>query len=449
MTTQKVVETPSSPSSMGEIGLGGVPEAIKFDGKALHIPDVQPEDLNKMLKADGEIGGIYRILTTPLRGAKIEVQEAHGRGKTEANFIREVLLSPYAEGGMIIPLETVIATILRKLVDGWSPHEIVWEVRDGYVRVDKIDHRPVHSIEPILDEKNNLAGYEQDLSKVDKAKVGLGSSKVRIREDKIMHFVNAPEWNPIFGRSAFIQAYYHFEKKHKLYYISHIAAQINALRLRRIKVPKDKEDQIQKYTDLVAKLGFNTTIALPEDIELELLETGNQFLDILPLIQHHDSQASKSLLAQVIDLGVEGRTGSFNLSDTHLDVFIANLELMGNYIARVFNSVLIPKLIDWNFGTGNYPKVQFRPFDRLVKNQLFEVYTRIVGAANLNASPEFLLAIEKEIANTTGLNIEYEAIEENIKVFFREKALAQAQSGSDSSSGAGDPDTRDRSSRTD
>ena len=273
----------------------------------------------------------------------------------------------------------------------------------------------------------------------------IADRKVRIRQDKIMHFVNGPEWNSIFGRSSFIQAFYHYEKKHKLYYIAHIAAQINALRLRVLRTPQDLEKNIPKYLDLVSKLGFNSTINLPKDVDLELLDIGNNFPDVLPLIQHHDTQAAKSLLAQVIDVGVEGRTGSFNLSDTHFDIFIVNLELMGDYIASVFNSVIIPKLIDWNFGTGNYPRVKFSPFDRQIKQLLFEVYKRIIGAANLNVTPEFILETEQEVAKTLGLNLDYADLEKYVGIF--EEKMSQVGTGSESSSGTGDPDDRDRSTR--
>ena len=68
---------------------------------------------------------------------------------------------------MVTPLGTVISTILRMLIDGWSPHEIVWNIRNGFVRVDKIDYRPVSTITPILDNENNLVSYEQDLAKID------------------------------------------------------------------------------------------------------------------------------------------------------------------------------------------------------------------------------------------------------------------------------------------
>ena len=452
MPKQEVI-TPTEPI-IGVTGMAEVPDSISYNKRLIHTPEILPEDLSKMMKIDGEISGLFRILSTPLRGAELEVMSPHSRANRETNFITEVLTAPYADGGMTIPLQTVMATIMRMLIDGWSPHEIVWEIKNQEVRVEKIEYRPVHSIEPQVDSRNNLSGYVQHLNRVRKDFDGISelNETADIDVSKIMHFVNAPEWNYIFGRSIFIQAFYHFEKKHKLYYISHIAAQINALRLRVLRLPAALEGEMDKYLEMVAKLGFNSTISLPEGAEIELLDVGDNFPDVMPLIQHHDTQAAKSVLAQVIDLGVEGRTGSFNLSDTHLDVFIVNLELMAKYVANVFNTVLIPKLIDWNFGTGNYPKVQFQPFDRLVKAQLFDIYKRMSASTTLNASPEFLTEIEKSVAKATGLNVPYDEIETTVTEMFRKKGEAQVKAltqtaGSESSSGTGDPDTRDRTTR--
>ena len=441
MTSPQITETPGEPQ-LGQVGLVDFPDAVNFNGGLMPVPLAKPEDINKMIRIDGQVGGLYRILTIPLRGSVIEVQRRNDRSKSEANFIEEVLTEPYRNGGMVTPLGTVIATILRMLIDGWAPHEIVWEVREGSVRVDKIDYRPINTITPKLDNRNNLDRYEQDLSKIDIRNVT--KKPVTIDSSKIMHFVNGPEWNAIFGRSLFLQAFYHYEKKHKLYYISHIAAQINALRLRVLKVPEAKKKLLPKLLELVSKLGFNSTISIPDDVLLELLDTGNNFPDVLPIIQHHDSAAAKSVLAQVLDVGIEGRTGSFNLSDTHFDIFIENLKLMGDYIAGVFNAVLIPKLIDWNFGTGNYPKVVFHPFDRQIKTLLFEVFSKIASSANINVTPEFILEMEQTVAKSIGLNLGYDDMEKYISIL--EEKMKQPPKD-ESGSGTGDSDTRDRSTR--
>ena len=438
---------PNQPPPLGQAGLSALDKAIQYGDAVIEVPDIKPEDLNKMMRADGEIGSLYRILTTPVRGASIEIEPAHGRGGREAEFIERVLFNAYPEGGMRIPFKTVVATIMRMIINGWSPHEIVWDIRDGYVRVDKIEYRPVHTIQPVLDENRNLIAYDQDVSRLDpnfyrrRRDTESTTGKVRIAPEKVLHFVNGPEWNYIFGRSIFTHAYYHFEKKHKLYYISHIAAQINALRLRLVEIPDQYKSIEQEILDKVGKLGFNTTISVPEGVVVHILETGNNYTDLLPLIQHHDAQMAKSVLAQVVDVGVEGRTGSFNLSDTHFDIFIENLGLMAEYIADVINTVLIPKLIEWNFGTNAYPKIKFSPFDRQVKKQLFELFNRIATAPALNVTPNFLLDVEQSIAETLNMDVDYQD-REAMKEVFMEKVRA------DPPASQGGPDNRARS-RTD
>ena len=417
MVSKNIAETPSKPN-VRVIGLPDYPNAVQYAGKGIvHVPEISSENLAKMMKFDGQVGGLYRILITPLRGAKVEVERPNKRANRETNFINEVLQNTYNDGGMTIPMQTVMSTIMRMLIDGWSPHEIVWDIRNGEVRVHKIDYRPTKSIRVVLDEKKEIDGYIQDFGMLDITRREGNTKKVEIPADKIMHFVNGGEWNPIYGRSLFTQAYFHFEKKHKLYYISHVAAQISALKMRVLRSPTDDDKDIDYYVGLVSKLGFNTTINLPSDWEFELHDTKNNFPDILPYIQHHDAQMSKSVLAQVLDVGVEGRTGSFNLSDTHFDIFIANLELMADYISAIFNTFLIPKLIDWNFGTGYYPKVKFRPFDRQIKARMFTIFQEMVKADKVNATPEFMFEIEQKIAESMGLDIPYAEMEDRITVF--------------------------------
>lgn len=409
-TVSEKVISPSAPT-MGEVGRSSVPDAMQAQNTLVNLPRIMPSKIDAMYQSDGEVAGLYRIITTPLRGAKIRVHPKHQRGKREANFIEEIFRNAPHDGGMRTPFNVVMATILRKIMDGYSPHEIIWKIEKGFVRIDKLAHRPINTITKIkVNDQVEIENYVQNVSTR-----GIGGNEVDIPSDKVLHFVFQPEFNPIFGRSMFTQAYYHYEKKHKLYYISHIAAQIRALRLRILRAQETDPDKVKEVLDMVAKLGFNSTINLPEGYELEFPDTGSgESLDVLPLIQHHDAQMAKSILAQVLDVGVEGRTGSFNLSETHLDIFITNLEMIAEGIASVFNTTLIPKLIDWNFGTGNYPKIQFVPFDRDVKKALANLFFKLSIAKNLNVTPQFRLQLEKQVAEDIGFDLDYEVIEKSL-----------------------------------
>ena len=405
VVSNKVI-SPSTPT-MGEFGRSSIPSVMQVTNTLIDNPRIPAFKIDAMYASDGEVAGLYRIITTPLRGADIRIHPKNKKAKREANFIEEIFTNSPNDGGMRTSLNLVMATILRQIMDGYSPHEIVWKIEKGFIRIDKLAHRPINTITKIkINDQTEIEGYVQNIA---------GSQEVTIPADKILHFVFQPEFNPVFGRSMFTQAYYHFEKKHKLYYISHIAAQIRALRLRILKAPdQESEDKIKIVLDMVAKLGFNSTIILPDGYELDMPDISGDGPDVLPLIQHHDAQMAKSILAQVLDVGVEGRTGSFNLSETHLDIFITNLELIASSIEDVFNNTLIPKLIDWNFGTGNYPKIEFVPFDRDAKKSLAALFMKLAIAKNLNVTPQFRLEVEKRVAAGLGLDLEYDDIEKSL-----------------------------------
>ena len=399
------IDTVKDEPTLGELGKASVPESIQLQDTLMHVPDIDPEKMHNMFKTDGQVVGLWRMLTTPIRSSNIRVMRPvtrigapNNRANREYNFISELFI----EDKMRTPMATVLSTALRMLIDGWSPHEIVWVIEDGLVNVDKVAYRQPKTITVKVNKNGEIENYLQ--------KTGMDAG-VNIPTDKVLHFVFGSEWNPIFGRSMFLQAFYHYEKKHKLYYIAHIAAQINALRLRLLRSEGTKtKEEIDKVVAAVSRLGFNSTINMPQGYELDFPDIGNNDMDLLPLIQHHDVQMSKAVLSQVIDIGVEGQTGSFNLSDTHLDIFIINLELIAHYISRVFNKGVIPKLIDWNFGTGLYPKIEFLPFDREDRKFIANLFTRIAASRNVNVTPEFRLEMEKNISEMLNFDIDYDAI---------------------------------------
>lgn len=422
MVSVHVVDTPKEPV-IGAIGKSSIPEVMQLLGRdsvfLQHKPTITADSLDRMFKTDGEVSGLYRLVTTPLKKAELRVHPKHNKAKREANDVHDMLTSSPEEGGMLTPITQVVSTALRMLVDGWAGHEIVWNIRNQKVVVDKVAYLPSNTVTVEIDKNSNIMRYNQkplDFSFGKNIQMAESDINIWAKDRKIMHFVFGNEWNPVYGRSMFLQSYYHFEKKHKLYYIAHMAAQIRALRLRILRAPQDENiDKLNAVVEVVSKLGFNSTMSLPDGYELEFPDIGGETVDVLPMIQHHDTQMAKSVLAQVMDVGTEGKTGSFNLSDTHFDIFITNLGLIGNYIASVINTYLIPPFIDWNYGTGNYPKVEFLPFDRDVRREMAALFTRLVGAKSLNVSPEFMIEMEKIVAEAQGLDIDFEAVEKRMK----------------------------------
>ena len=405
MTTKKFSEPRPVLSELGKPNLDD--GSFVFNNKLLNNPQVNVKDMHNMFKIDGQVSGLWRLLTTPLRSSKMKITRPNSRAKRETKFIEEVFFSNSQELGMNNYFSNVLSTIMRMLIDGWSPHEIVWKIVNGEVRVKKLAYRSIKNTEIKIDRYGEIESYTQKNDMYN----GFQYHSVEIPSDKMLHFVFGAEWNTIFGRSLFLQSYYHYDKKHKLYYLAHMNHQIRALRLRILKSPQaDPPERVEEVAKHVAKLGFNSTINLPDGYELTLPDLGSGDIDFLALIHHHDVQMSKSILSQVLDVGLESGSGSFNLSDTHLDIFLMNLGLIANSISNVINKDLIPKMIDWNFGTGFYPRLEFLPFDRQDKKFLANLFIRVAGSRTINISPELKIEIEKQISDLLKADIDFENI---------------------------------------
>ena len=115
--------------------------------------------------------------------------------------------------------------------------------------------------------------------------------------------------------------------------------------------------------------------------------------------------------------------GSFALSKDSSDLFLMCSQANLDGFAETINTHLIPKFIDWNFGTGKYPKLAFEPLADDTKAAMMEVFTALSQAATTQVSPDFIWELEKRVSDQLGLAIDYEALDAE-----RDEALAMESS---------------------
>ena len=79
----------------------------------MHVPDIDPEKMHNMFKTDGQVVGLWRMLSTPIRSSNIRVMRPvtrisapNNRANREYNFISELFL----EDKMRTPMATVLST---------------------------------------------------------------------------------------------------------------------------------------------------------------------------------------------------------------------------------------------------------------------------------------------------------------------------------------------------
>jgi hypothetical protein len=385
--------------------------------EVLRDEDITVLKLQAMRNTDGQARALYRLITLPIRaalkGATYMPAVNVDGGDDEAKFIEQMFTLPDSGGGMTIPFNRVIAQMLLAVFDGFSAFEMVYHSPDtGPLKnkwtLRKLAHRPSQTVSFLMNDNGDFAGIRQ------RTLFEGRDIDVPIPAKDVVYWAANEEEKPFYGRSYFQSAYYHWDKKFKLYAIAHIASQRAAVGTRVGKMPKNPNPtEKQKFKQALADLGVAQYIAMPDDFSVESLREAGNF-DFLALINHHNSQMSKSVLAAFFD-EQQGSGGDASLVDFGRQsdaLFLLMLQTIMSEIEDVINTKIIPRFIDWNFGSAKYPKFQFGSLSAEQKNALLDMFkTLSVAGQALTISPEFVHELEKQVAELFGLEIDWEQVE--------------------------------------
>jgi hypothetical protein len=376
-----------------------------------------------MRRMDGQARALYRLLTLPIRSALSAATFIPAEGdKGEADFIELALHTPPESGGMTVTFHRFMSQMLMALFDGFSPFEkIFWKPNfgplQGKVTLMKIAHRPPETVSFITDSAGGFAGLRQ------RAYNGGKTTDVFIPREYSFYYAAQEEERKFYGISFFQSAFYHYDKKVKLYYISHLAAQRSAVGTRAGTFPQNAtQDQKRDFAAALNNLSLAQWMMMPENFKVEIMKEGGGF-DFLSQINHHNSQMSKSILAGFFDenQGAGSNDGTLvNFAAPGDDMFIMMLRAIMDDIANQINHYIIPQLIDFNFKGGNYPTFSWGNLTEEQKAAVAKAFDALITAKPESITPEFVRAIEEQQAEEYGLEIDYDEVEK------REEAAAAA-----------------------
>ena len=272
-----------------------------------------------MRRQDGQARALYRLLTMPLLAAlkNCDVIPVDGQlgGQEEAQFCKDLLLLPASSGGMTHSFGRFIRQLLLALFNGFSAWEMVYWVpttgpNKGKITLRKLDWRPAETLTFLLDGQGEFNGFRQRTFFQGR------TIDVKIPKNTAVYYAHEEAERPFYGVSMFESAFYHYDKKTKLYYIAHLAAQRAAVGMRVGTMPpnpaaNDKNNFIRGLADL----GLAQYMVVPSaDWMVQSLKEDSNF-DFLGLINHHNSEMSKSILAQWFDQQQGGGQGDSSLVD--------------------------------------------------------------------------------------------------------------------------------------
>jgi hypothetical protein len=411
------------------------------------------ENLVEMRKKDGQARALLRLLTLPIwraaadgewvkpddkhkqhdeSGREVVTQgesdkktqpEGDDYGVAETEFINQMWNLPPYHGGMTVPWTRLIRQITLALFDGTAPFEIVRYVPDtgplkGKVILKKLAYRDPRTVKFLIDEKGGYDGFRQVTTANGKA------IDVKIPQDKSWYYAANEEENPFYGISWFESAYFHYDVKRKLYYISHIAAQMAAIPAR-VGKPPERGVQVDPVRQQAVKkalqdMAFNMAMTLPPGWDVDTFNANSGF-DFMKLIDHHNLSMAKSVMARFLD--DEQRAVLIDNSgnvDANADFFVMALEAIMSEIAESLSHHVIPQFIDYNFGSSVYPTFKFGVLSDSSKDTIKDLFTVIATAQTTQWTPEFIRELEKKLTDRLGLEVDYDEVEK------REKEEAEA-----------------------
>lgn len=354
---------------------------------------------------DGTVRAITRLFSMPIQSTQLKVIGAEG-DKGERQFIEDVFMGPVNAGGMTTTLQFVIADMTRAIFEGFRLYEKVPQIikegpHKGLIGWRKLAPRDSKTLELRSDSTGGFNGARQ------RAYFGGKFVDVILPPEKCILFTFQKERHPLYGESILKTAWYHYDKKHKLYFLAHKKAEIDAVGLKILKISKPmSEADVNAAEETVDSIGVNSRVTLPPGFELEVNRASSGY-DVLPLIEHHDTQMMLSTLAQAAQMGTKSTYGY---------TYGAGYEKQGEFIIQMLGSIMkaiedtlnqwaVAPLIDWNFGTACYPRIKLMPLQGSTQAYLLDLFEKLITKDPTIAPQEFIDKLAKEAADRLGFDI--------------------------------------------
>ena len=365
---------------------------------------LKPADFDRMRRSDGTVMALYNILTLPILASTwdIERDEDIDPNGEQAAFVRDAFELPPERGGMSTPFQIVLADMLRAVVEGYRYFEKVYTISpQGKIVYRKLASYEASSLTIRTDDHGGFDGAEQT------AMIGMGVEKVIIPVEKSFLFTYRKEINSLEGESAFVAAYKHYEEKKRLYYLGNLQAQSTAIPARIGKVTEANKNVDQSKIDEVAEalsdlVELNSAVVLPFGFDAEAINSTGK-MDIMPLINHHNAEMARSVLAHFLMLG-DTASGSWALSKDQTDIFSLALKGLIANLEYHINAYLIPDLTEYNFANPSYPRIKFSALTDTAISLVADAFQKILEKAP-EGVPDYLIeGIMEKMALQLGID---------------------------------------------
>lgn len=291
-------------------------------------------------------------------------------------------------------LEQIAGTFRNKLEDiytaidyGYSISEMSYKVVEHgdyklNITIKDIKTRDPEFIHFELDPHGNIKKIIQD--------VEIGRDIELARDRAIVYSHNLEFANP-YGRADCQFVYKNFIAKKWIMRFWNIALERFGMGLTVAKYPRGMVDQKTALKNVLKNLQAKTSIIIPKDIEIEILNAikGGKMAYEAAMDKHNTMMARAMLVPDLLGFS-ETKGGSYALGKKHFDVFLWVLEKLGKDTEEtIVNEQIIKRLVDLNYSNvTKYPKFKFAPLTEDDKFEIAKIWKDLVQARAVRSGPE-------------------------------------------------------------
>jgi hypothetical protein len=223
---------------------------------------------------------------------------------------------------------------------------------------------------------------------------------------KLLYFINEQEGSNYEGISLLRPAHKHWFYKNLYYKIDSIATEKQGMGIPKVTAPPNSTPQDETAVREIAqnmRTNEKAYIKVPQGWNVEFMDMkGNTVKDSKDMIEHHDRQIVKAVLAQFLELGTNAG-GSYALSADQSKLFLLGLEYLAKIIQEEMNQA-IRELVDLNFpnvGEDEYPTLEYGAIGQIDFDKLSQALQRLSSSSVL--TPD--LDLEKYVRASMNLPI--------------------------------------------
>lgn len=219
-------------------------------------------------------------------------------------------------------------------------------------------------------------------------------TRISIPMTKLIVFTHDMEGENIEGISLLRYAYKHWDIKDKLDILNAVASEQLAMGVPVLKKPAaPNPGDIELAREAIRQFRANEEryVELPEGWDLIMLDMKGQTIkDLVPSIQYHDRQITKSVLAQFLELGASNASGSRAVSTDHSKLFMLSEDAAAKTIQATIQEQWIKQLCDLNFSDmpNGYPKLVYGRVNDDDLTILAEAVAKLIGSNAITPDPD-------------------------------------------------------------